>query len=347
MPSMPSGCLRPTASQPHTHHVEVRALHGPREATTSRLHVPAGVACATRSTWVGRALRSDRPGKTSRIKQRCYVSNTDNDVSPNHDQGADLREDDAVSSNSITKKSLPQDCMPLVLSRDMVAENVRYSSSLYNVVGREAYVAAMEHWHEVLPERLPGLQSRVVTGLQVEPGVLVVRWQSQWPAPTLWSGVRDVHQAYHKLADGQEAEKREEEEKAPVAQYVVFGSSRILTDENGLVFSHQDTIDFEPEGPQEAREWALFDYCMARCGPGENSALWGWMVLKLFIYETLKGDETFGEELKTMSAEERDTAITQTIFVNILVTALAAGLAALVLVKYLSIISSLLNEGIY
>jgi hypothetical protein len=53
---------------------------------------------------------------------------------------------------------------------------------------------------QVLPERLPGLQSRVVTGLQVEPGVLVVRWQSQWPAPTLWSGVRDMHQAYHKLA---------------------------------------------------------------------------------------------------------------------------------------------------
>jgi hypothetical protein len=43
-------------------------------------------------------------------------------------------------------------------------------------------------------------------------------------------------------------------------------------------------------------------------------------------------DETFGEELKTMSTEERDTTITQTIFINILVTALAAGLAALVLV---------------
>jgi len=126
--------------------------------------------------------------------------------------------------------------------------------------------------------------------------------------------------------------------------YVVWGSTQIVRDSDGLVCEHLDTIDFDPEGPTNVRHtpircskrvgrqparadmyaragthprrlvsqdraWALFDFCLARRSPDASPLGWGWMVLKLFLYQSLRDGEV-GEELAVLNDDEREEALT-------------------------------------
>ena len=60
--------------------------------------------------------------------------------------------------------------------RDAVADTVRYHDvSLCAAQGAESYVSLMRHRQAAMPQRLPGLNIRVLNRLPTQPGTLVVR----------------------------------------------------------------------------------------------------------------------------------------------------------------------------
>mmetsp|Transcript_40046 Transcript_40046/g.76571 ORF Transcript_40046/g.76571 Transcript_40046/m.76571 type:complete len:306 (-) Transcript_40046:926-1843(-) len=222
--------------------------------------------------------------------------------------------------------------LPLVTCQKAVANRVRYQSQLHEMGGQDQYLATMNHWSTSLPRRLPGLEFVTLNALCTEPGVLVMRWRAQWTAPPFWRALRDVHGAWHNVLYG--APRNDEPQDDERNSYVVYGSSQLSTDEDGRVRVHSDTIDFEPEGDPNDRAWALFDFCMAQRVQEVSPVVWGWMVFKLFIYESLKDVDDVGDELKAMSVEERDVSLTQAILLQVLVTAVAAAVTAFLIIQF-------------
>ncbi|KAK3239504.1 hypothetical protein CYMTET_50578 [Cymbomonas tetramitiformis] len=240
----------------------------------------------------------------------------------------------ALNTQELISKTLP-----LVTERSVVSAGVKFSSALVILDGRDDYLEDMTHWASALPQRLPGLEVKLQNILQPEPGIIVVRWKAHWRMQLLRKLLRKQHANLHQSAGGSRNNQIEgpitaeasAEEKDTVRYYCVYGSSRLLLDDDGCLCQHLDTFDFEPEGEPQERAWALFDYCMALRPQRCSTALWTFRVLKLFILESLK-DGAIGDEIGVMSEEEREDFSTQLILFNIALAASLAGFAAYIII---------------
>ena len=191
--------------------------------------------------------------------------------------------------------------------REALTAKCEYDNDVHAVRGAEEYATLMKHFGNVMKSSLTEFKMTTRRASCVEPGVLLIQWTAEWEGAKFGRKMSNMmldsmHEgAVRRLVEGEFGEKlapgypSKDEEKARDKKCRVFGRTTYKVDQNGLVVSRQDRLDFrtdpepgsqsmdefyetveemEEEWERLAEETAANMFYNTLCPPDKNETSW-------------------------------------------------------------------------